>query len=130
MSIFKNLVKAGIAVDDDNVNGNPPGALGKKISDAAVAAIMKGIGTAEWKSYMSLYASNKEQLERLTVEKATDLPYFSLQRAYIVSNAVCDIGTNGHTANRVNASFDQGLPEAPDGTVAPERPFSIPGIDG
>jgi hypothetical protein len=123
MSILKNLQKVNAAVVLDNINGNPP-TLGKQIGNAAVAAITGGINSAEWKSYMSLFADNAEQLERLTVPKPTDADYLPQLRAYIVSNAVCDATTTTATANRVDNRIDVGMAEAPDGTV--NKPFPIP----
>ena len=69
MSILSNLTQAVAAVDEDNRHGNPnanpptpPGALGKKLSDAAVAAVTNGIKSDAGKRYMSLFANNAKQL--------------------------------------------------------------------
>lgn len=135
MTILGKLQKLQDIVTADNAVGNPnsnppgaPGELGRKLSNAAVMAITRGIKSEEWKKYMSLFADNAAQLERLTVEKPDDEDYLPLLRAYIVSNAVCDIGTNTNTANRVDNRIDQDLSDAPDASVAPLRPFVIPGL--
>jgi hypothetical protein len=125
MSILKNLQKVNAAVVLDNVNGNPP-TLGKQIGNAAVAAITGGIASPAWKDYMSIFADNAEQLERLTVQKQGEADYLPQLRAYIVSNAVCDATTTTATANRVSNTIDVGLGEAADGTVV--KPFPIPGV--
>jgi len=121
MSIFKNLHKAHVAIEEDLVNATDvkPPTLGKKYSVAAVAAITKGMGSQEWKDYMSLFADNAAQLARLTTVAAGGEPdYLPLFRAYIVSNSVCDITTNTNTINRVTRAIDDGIAdEQPDGTI-------------
>jgi hypothetical protein len=126
MSIFKNIKKAHAAVSVDLVKGNPP-TLGKQFSNAAVAAITRGLGSPEWKSYMSLFADNAGQLERLTVQKQGEQDYLPLFRAYVVSNSVCDITTNTNTINRIDEAIDDpAMSEAPDGTIV--RPFQVPDV--
>jgi hypothetical protein len=127
MKILEKLQKLNAIVTKDRDHGTPPGLLGKQLSLAAVAAITNGIKSEDWKKYMSLFADNKEQLERLTVPKPTDPDYLPLFRAYIVSNAVCDITTTTNTANKINADIDKDLNDAVDNQVA--RPFVIPGLD-
>lgn len=131
MSILKNLQRAHAAVAVDTVKGTPPGALGKALSNAAVKAITKGLGSDEWRSYMAIFADNAAQLERLTVQKppGQEDDYFPLLRAYIVSNSVCDIGTNTNTVNRVDARIDKDLlNETADGVPDQYRPADIPKI--
>ncbi len=125
MGIFKNLKKAHAAVSVDLVKGNPP-TLGKQLSNAAVAAILNGIHSPEWKAYMSLFADNTAQLERLTVPKVGEEDYLPLFRAYIVSNSICDITTNTNTINKVDEHIDDNLDQNPDNTVV--RPFVIPDV--
>src|SRR5215831_3249059 len=105
MSIFDNIKNAHDAVVLDLANGNPP-TLGKKLSNAAVAAITSGINSPAGKAYMSLFADNLDQLERLTVAKANEDDYLPLFRAYIVSNSVCDVTTNTNTISRITAKID------------------------
>jgi len=125
MSILKNLAKAHAAVVLDNLQGNPP-TLGKKLGNAAIKAIMKGMDSDEWKSYMALFADNKAQLDRLTVEEAGEDDYLPQFRAYIVSNSVCDAATDTRTGHRVNKDIDKGLEnEAEDGTVEQFRPDGL-----
>jgi len=132
MKILDKLTKLQDIVKHDNAVGSataPPQALGLKLSNAAVAAITNGIKSEEWRKYMSLFADNAQQLERLTVPQEGEPEYFRLMRAYIVSNAVCDAGTNAHTANKIDGRIDQGLSETTDSTVAAIRPFVIPGLE-
>lgn len=135
MTILENLEKVRIAIKNDNEKGDPtanppkpPGALGKELSNAAVAAITNGIKSTEWKNYMSLFADNAKQLERLTVPKDNDPSYLPLMRAYMVSNAVCDVGTNTHTGKNLDVRIDNNptLPVDSDNSVV--RPFKIPGM--
>jgi len=127
MSILNNLDKVHAAVVVDKMKGVPKGALGEKIGVLAVDAITNGIKSAEWKSYMSLFADNAEQLNLLTVETPGEDGWLPQARAYIVSNAVCAAGTNTYTGARVDGRIGNGLDETPDGTVA-LRPFPIPDV--
>jgi hypothetical protein len=132
MKIHQKLSKIKSILEHDNEDGNPPEppkALGQKLSNAAVKAIMAGFGKPDWVAYMSLFADNDAQLKRLTVIQEDDPSYLPLIRAYIVSNAVCDIGTNNSTAQNVRTEVDDGLSDAPDGTVTARRPFIIPGLE-
>jgi hypothetical protein len=124
MSIFKNLEKVHAAVVVDKVTGQ--GNLGKAIGVLAVKAITKGLGSAEWKTYMAIFADNAAQLNLLTVEDTVnDLDYAPEARAYIVSNAVCAAATNTFTGNRVSPDFGGDLSETPDDEPAKYRDPSI-----
>lgn len=105
-TIQNNLKKMHAAVIAQRlVNGQS--ALGKALNGAAVAAVTGGINSPAWKSYMAVFADNPEQLERLTVQKpGQEADYLPQLRAYMVSNAICDASTNGHTNNRVGAGID------------------------
>lgn len=87
-------------------------AFGRALNEAAVKAIIGGINSPAWKSYMAIFADNQEQLDRLTIEKPEEegpghpREYLPQLRAYMVSNAVCDVSTNGHTNNRVGPKID------------------------
>lgn len=117
MTIMKNLEKVHAAVVVDKAKAE--GQLGESIGILAVEAIMKGIKSDEWKTYMSLFADNAEQLDRLTVETPGEGTYLRQARAYIVSNAVCAAGTNTFTGARVDERIDDGVnSEDPDGTVS------------
>lgn len=130
MKLFEKLLKLNDIVIDDRDNGIPPGRIGRDLSDAAVAAITGGIKSDDWKKYMSLFADNKEQLERLTIQKPVgeEPAYLKLFRAYIVSNAVCDITTTTNTAARIDGRLDAGLNDAVDEQFV--RLLDIPGLDG
>jgi hypothetical protein len=127
MSILNNLEKVHAAVVVDNFKGKPKGALGEKLGVLAVKAITGGIKSAEWKSYMSLFADNAAQLNLLTVPTDGEDSWLPQSRAYIVSNAVCAAGTNTQTGNRVDTRMGTGLDETPDGTID-LRPFPIPEV--
>jgi hypothetical protein len=83
-------------------------ALAKALNEAGVAAATGGINSPAWKSYMAVFADNPVQLERLTVEKPPkeEPEYLKQLRAYMVSNAICDASTNGHTNNNVGPRID------------------------
>jgi hypothetical protein len=137
-SILNNLKKVHAAVVAQRVTSDES-AIGAALNRAAVAAVTGGIRSDAWKSYMAVFASNPEQLERLTVEKPGESPYLAQMRAYIVSNAICDAGTNAFTNNKVTKAIDglEGVAENPlisdevsdpDGTVAALRPADLKAI--
>lgn len=111
MTIEKNLKKMHAAVTKDLLNDPPT--LGAKLNYAAVAALTGGMKSDAWKSYMAIFADNEAQLERLTVPQAGEPFYIKQMRAYMVSNAICDIATNGHTNKTVGPEIDEGLDATP-----------------
>lgn len=120
-SIIENIKKVTEAVVADTHKG---GNLGFRMRNAAINAMMGGIHSAEWKSYMSLFADNAAQLRRLTVPGEQEPGWLVESRAYIVSNAVCGANTTTRTAQDVREDIDDGLEAEADSTI--ERPFSIP----
>ena len=129
MSIYHNLKKAHAAVALDNAKGT--GKLGADIGDLAVAAITGGIRSPEWRAYMSLFADNEEQLQRLISEPLLEQePYLAQNRAYIVSNAVCAADTGTFVADRVDPDDINGAvsEERDEAFIAANRPFPMPEI--
>jgi hypothetical protein len=136
-SILNNLKKMHAAVVTQRLTSDES-ALGVALNIAAVAAVTGGINSDAWKSYMAIFADNSEQLERLTVQKPNEALYLPQLRAYMVSNAICDVSTNAFTNNRVNERID-GLtgtndPPVPDvvndpgGQIAALRPKDLKSI--
>lgn len=101
-NIFENVGQMHIAVVKDKEMRQ--GMLGIALGDLAVEAIMSGFGKPAWIKYMSLFAVNKDQLSVLTETQPGEGPdsYLAHARAYIVSNAVCTIGTNTATTNNLD----------------------------
>ena len=75
--------------------------LANLLKNAAIDAIMEGIGSKEWITYMSMFADSKQQLDRLTVPKAGEDTWLRESRAYMVSNPICTINTNTQTGKGV-----------------------------
>ncbi len=122
MSIMGNLKKVSAAVEADNDNG---GNFGVRLRKSAINALIGGIRSADWMTYMSIFADNAEQLRRLTVvDEQNDPNWVKESRAYIVSNAVCGANTTTVTTANVRDEIDEGLTDEPDGLVV--KPFSIP----
>lgn len=76
------------------------GITGARIQQEAHSAIQEGIKSPEWKAYMSNFASNPEQLQRLigednTFTTATLLGPYVL--SYMVANGVCGVATTLET---------------------------------
>ncbi|MBA3711710.1 MAG: hypothetical protein H0W76_04570 [Pyrinomonadaceae bacterium] len=128
MNIIENLEKVHVAVVRDKVVPNEAGQkgeLGKAIGKLAVKAIMGGLKSDDWKTYMSLFADNAEQLKLLTEETQGEDSYLPEARAYIVSNAVCAAGTNTFTAARVDTQLINIVNNNPDNPPL-AKPLIIP----
>lgn len=128
-TIFDNLKKVHAAVALDNAKGT--GQLGAKIGELAVEAITGGIKSPAWRAYMSLFADNDEQLQRLISDPPPPQEsYLTQNRAYIVSNAVCAADTGTFVADRVveNEINGAAFGEPDDAFIAANRPFPIPNI--
>jgi hypothetical protein len=98
-------------------------ALGNLLKNHAIKAMMKGIGSDEWKQYMSMFADNQEQLDRLTIAEENEGQWLRESRAYIVSNSVCATATNTRTRNGVDtAQLDGGLSTNEDAAIVNLRP--------
>ena len=104
-SILNNLRKAHAAVVAQQIN-NGVSQLGEALNAAAVEAVIGGINSAAWKSYMAVFADNPEQLTRLTEPQPGEEQYLQQMRAYIVSNAICTPDTNAFLNNRVRKEID------------------------
>ena len=135
MSILENLKRTQVAVTIDNFKKATDPSLGTRIGRAAVAAIMNGIGSDEWKRYMALFCDTREQLQRLTVEDTdNEEDYMPQMRAYMVANAVCFSETFTQTANGVGRSVEPipGVPllaETPEpADLRAQLTFSIPQV--
>jgi len=85
------------------------GHVADKLQDEAVEALLGGIGSDAWKTYMQNFADSPEQLARLTAEDpadpATNDPYVRKALAYLVSNAICGL----ETVTRLKSRLEDGL---------------------
>ena len=114
--------------------------LGFELKQAAIDAMMGGIGSPEWKSYMSLFADNADQLTRLTVRADDDQLWLLESRAYMVANAICGADSTTQTRLRVDELIDTDLGIDPDDRIIDPvegqqvaegvivRPFRIPQV--
>lgn len=111
--------------------------LGFELKQAAIKAMMKGIESPEWISYMSLFAENAEQLNRLTVLQPDEDSWLTESRAYMIANAICGADSTTRTSLRVDDDIDDNISNAADNTIvdpdhpnppdgAVKRPFKIP----
>lgn len=131
-TIKKRLQRTDAAMENAAIRDQ----LGFDLKHAAIKAMMKGIGSAEWTSYMSLFAENAEQLNRLTVPQENEDPWLRESRAYIVANAICGADSTTQTSLRVDNHIDDSLSAYADNTIvdpdeehgedAIVRPFKIP----
>lgn len=131
-TILQRLTQTGVAMKKQELKEK----LGFQLKQASIKAIMAGIGSPEWKSYMSLFADNADQLTRLTVPAANEDSWLPEARAYIVANSVCGADSTTQTFLRVDELIDDNLnPNIDQSIVDPGlpvlngeivRPFSIP----
>ena len=106
-------------------------ALGNLLKNHAIKAMMKGIGSDEWRQYMSMFADNQQQLDRLTTAEENEGQWLRESRAYIVSNSVCATATNTKTKNGVATDqLDGGLSTAEDGAIKALRPADFKTLVG
>jgi len=69
--------------------------LAREIGQDSIEAILNGVGSAEWGLYVSHFASNRKQLNRL-LGKDTEFmkgDYSKLLLAYLAASAPCMGGT-------------------------------------
>ena len=136
-SIKDRLDQAGAAMKTDQHKTQ----LGFQLKQAAIEAMMAGIGSKKWNEYMSLFADNTEQLNRLTVRAEGEQSWLLESRAYMVANSICGADSTTQTSLKVDALIDDGIqteganmiidPPAPGEEVLPGaivRPFRIPKV--
>lgn len=105
MSILNNIKKVRAVIANQFVDSDVSDA-GQKLNDAAMEAIFHGIGSDQWKSYMAVFADNPDQLTRLTVPGPNEETYLRQMRAYVVTSAVCDMGTNLDITGKIDSRID------------------------
>lgn len=90
---------------------DPTGQVADRLQDEAIEALLFGLGTDAWTTYMNNFADSPEQLKRLTAKDATATdPYMRKALAYLVSNAVCGVTTITRLKDRLeDGLLDQGL---------------------
>jgi hypothetical protein len=93
--ISENLAKVEKAMkDQDKKKKHAP-----FLRNAAINVIRHGLESPEGQTYMSMFASNKSQLDLLTLP--SDENWLREAQAYIVSNPICAIITDTQTGNGV-----------------------------
>lgn len=91
------------------------GLLGLPLQGAAIDAAIAGRESEEWRRYMSIHASNEDQLKRLTgQDELANESYVRESSAYMVGNAMCGGITPTGLPNFVDARIDEGLPDNTD----------------
>ena len=112
-TILERLKMTGTAMQNVAIRDK----LGNDLKKAAIKAMMKGINSPEWVSYMSLFAENAEQLKRLTVPQPGEDTWQTESRAYIVANAICGADSTTRTRLRVADDIDAGINSMADGSI-------------
>lgn len=100
----------------------------KFINDAKIAAIKATLGgkdSADWASYMRIFADNEQQLNRLLAkDDHANEEWFPETTAYLVGGAICTAETAAALPGRVNDNIDIDLDGTPDPTFL--KPLRIP----
>lgn len=128
MKITENLHNVRLAI-----KANPGGKTDIDIQEQSIKAILGGMKSDDWKTYMSHFNSNEPQLNRL---RGLDEPFMKHPTgwgpkilAYIVAGGPCGIGTTLSMPDEMNVLFkkllDDGLPED---TVASESEPLLPEV--
>lgn len=106
---------------DAVVNGGSGSPATLEIQNKAIAAILGGLNSTAFETYMQQFANNSDQLNRLTAKDATaGDEVMDRRRAYIVGNFLCGFPTGPTTAREV-ATIDLDLP--------PDEQTDAPGCD-
>lgn len=81
----------------------------------AIKAILGGIGSEAWRDFMTILASNEDQLKRLTGkdDKANEL-YVRESSAYAAANSTCGGQTPDRLPQFLDPRIDDGLPTETD----------------
>lgn len=74
--------------------------------EKSTAAILGGNTSTDWVTYMQLFATSAAELDRLIPRDGTTDPVRQKARAYLVSNAMCSMGTGRHLPNNVGNKLD------------------------
>ena len=111
MSILDNVTrKMGQILADD-------GTLGKQNQQLAIAAIVGGLGSPAWETYMAQYVDRDDQglpddprqlMRLMGTDDTAGNQQMQEARAYLVANAVCAQGT-GEGLTRTITNIDEGL---------------------
>lgn len=108
MSISENIKDKILEQEND-----PTGQLTDELQEQSIAAILGGLGSDAWKTYMNNFADadRPEQLARLMGEgSAAGDPYMRKEIAYLVANAACGSITRTKLDQNLNDGLlDQGL---------------------
>lgn len=78
--------------------------IANEVMEKGIQAILHGRPSAEWTTYMSLYAVQPD-LDHLITETDPD-PDREKARAYLASNGICAMGTTKNLANNVGNRLD------------------------
>lgn len=91
MAISDNIKKVNDKVRAEVTAGKRT--TGNKIRKKAMAAIMNGCNSEEWKDYMRLFAKSDDELAKLMPEpnpgNKKDIERRNLARVYLVGNGPC-----------------------------------------
>jgi hypothetical protein len=100
------------------------------VRNAAVKATRGGVSSLEWKTFMTIFADNPEQLERLTVKDGdpslVGREYILDSAAYMVGGSICTSETVAHLPHRIDDRIDEGLSDVADAVFAALKVLTIP----
>lgn len=114
MKIIDNIKKVRCGVVVDTYKG---GTKGFELKVAAIKAALGGVGSDDWRNYMTIFADNEAQLKRLTAKDAqAGNPWVKETSAYMVANGTCGGETPQFLLQGVDEKIDDGVSPATDPT--------------
>lgn len=101
MKIVDKIKKVRVGIVLDTFKG---GTKGFDLKVAAVNAALGGINSEAWRKYMTIFADNEAQLNRLTAKDPQAVnPWIKETSAYMVANGTC----GGETPNNLLQGIDE-----------------------
>lgn len=105
-------MKIGDKIDRIHEFVSTPAGAGKgiELQEQASEAIKGGITSGAWEVFMSNFASNPAQLQRLIGKDAfIDKPWGLISLAYLPANAMCGTSTTANTRRNMPPQFMEAL---------------------
>lgn len=102
MKISEHIKKTMDDVTAEILSGQDPGPVAENVARLAQEAIIGGGASQQWKEYMGLFADNATELGKLIPDGTAK----DTERAYLVSNGMCLMGTTPTLIANVTNALD------------------------
>jgi len=101
MKISAKINAKANEIADEIASGEIQGQKAKEVHDKAQAAIINGSQSEQWKIYMTLFSEPADLAKLIPDGSAKDT-----ERAYLVANGMCLMGTTPTLLNNVTNALD------------------------